>query len=215
MRSPVRVVLVDDHEIVRAGVRTLLAREPDIEVVASAPNGEEALQLIDRLAPDIAVVDYGLPKMSGVEVCEHIVKHYPKVSVIMLTGFLNDEIVKKSLEAGARAYVYKDVEAKELKRAIRAVADGFSIMDPKVAGRVMRWALREFHVTKTIKNPPLSAREVEVLRLIARGQSNKEIASTMGVSANTVKTYLLRATHKLDCHSRSEAVSTATRWGLL
>jgi two-component system, NarL family, response regulator DevR len=209
---PVRVVVIDDHEIVRAGLSALLGREPDIHVVATASNGEDGLNVIAELQPDVAVIDYSLPRMSGVEVCQAVVAQHPSTAVVILTGFTSDDVVLKSLEAGARGYVFKDVEGQELKRAIRSVARGEVAFDPKVTARVLQWAHRR---SVGYGNGALSIREIEALRLVANGATNKDIADVMHVSENTVKTYLRRALEKLDCHSRSEAAVVAARRGLL
>ena len=210
--SSVRVVVVDDHAIVRAGLAALLSREDDIQIVGMAADGDEGLRLVDSVQPDIAVVDYSMPGMSGVELCSRIVGLHPEVAVILLTTFLDDDIILQSLEAGARAYVYKDIEAHDLKRAIRAVARGEAVLDPKVAGRVATWARRR---RVEGNGAALSTREVEVLRLVARGASNREMAEQLHLSENTIKTYLSRVLTKLDCHSRSQAAAVAIRRGLL
>jgi DNA-binding NarL/FixJ family response regulator len=209
---PVRVVVVDDHEIIRAGLSALLEREPDIHVVGTASSGEGGLAVIADLKPDVAVVDYSLPRMSGVEVCEEVVQQHPDTAVVILTGFMHDEVVHKALEAGARGYVYKDIDGRELKAAIRAVAKGEAAFDPKVTTRVLRWAHRR---SVGYGNDALSLREIETLRLVANGATNKDIAGSLHVSENTVKTYVRRALEKLDCHSRSEAAVLAARRGLL
>lgn len=211
----VRVVLVDDHEIVRAGLRSLLSKEPDIHIIGVAETPDEGLRLIQELRPDVAVVDYSLPGMTGTTLCEAIVKRHPEVSVIILTTYLDDHVVRQSIRAGAKAFVYKDVEAKDLMRAIRAVASGESVLDPKVAGRVMKWANKSDKRRVIGATPPLSVRELEALRLAAKGATNPKIAQHMGVTANTVKTYLDRALAKLGCHSRAEAAALASKWGLL
>lgn len=209
---PVRVVLVDDHEIVRAGVASLLARQPDIEVVGSASSGEAGIVLVRDLAPDILVVDYRMAGMSGIEVAERVRDEHPEVAVIVLTTSLDDEVVLRSLQAGVRAYVYKDVGAEELIRAVRAVAAGEAVLDPAVTARVIAWAgQRRFAPAEQV----LTAREIDILRLVAAGEQNKEIATELMVSQNTVKTYLTRAMHKLGCTSRSEAVALASSRGLL
>lgn len=211
MKQAVRVVVVDDHEIVRAGLTSLLAREPDIEVVRAVGDGEEALRVIEEERPDIAVVDYRLPGMSGVEVCERISVRFPDVSVIMLTTSLEDTVIQASLHAGARGYVFKDVDARDLKVAIRAVARGEAVLDPKVAGRVARWAQQRHERGKGA----LSTRETEVLRLVATGAHNKDISAALHLSDNTVRTYLRRILTKLECQSRSEAAALAAKRGLL
>jgi DNA-binding NarL/FixJ family response regulator len=209
---PVRVVVVDDHEIVRAGLSTMLAKEPDIHVVATAASGEEGLDVIAELKPDVAVVDYSLPRMSGVQVCEEVVGQHPDTAVVILTGYTQDEVVLSALEAGARGYVCKDADGHDLKRAIRAVAKGEEVFDPKVTARVLRWAHRR---STGYADGALSLREIEALRLVAGGATNKDIAARMCVSENTVKTYVRRALEKLGCHSRSEAAVLAARRGLL
>lgn len=212
MMRPVRVVLVDDHEIVRAGLSTLLAREPDIEVVGAAATGEAGLVLVRDLVPDVLVVDYRMPGISGVEVCERVVADHADVAVILLTTYLDDEVVLRSIQAGARAYVYKDVEAAELIRAIRAVAAGKAVLDPDVTARVIEWASqRRFAPADEV----LTGREIEVLRLVSRGVSNKAIAIELGLAHSTVKTYVARAMEKLRCSTRSEAATVAANRGLL
>lgn len=206
MTRPVQVVVVDDHEIVRMGVQALLDREQDINVIGTAPDGEHGLELIEQLRPDVAVIDYSLPGMSGVEVCAQITTRWPDIHVVMLTTFLDDAVIRDSLDAGAKAYVYKDVEGRDLKRAIRKVASGEAVLDARVAGRIMRW-------TRT--SSPLSNREVATLRLVARGLMNREIAEALDVSINTVKTYLSRAIHKMGCRSRTQAAAMAAKRGLL
>lgn len=208
----VRVVVVDDHEIVRAGLTLLLRRENDIDLVGTADTGERALAMIAELLPDIAVVDYNLPGMNGIELCECISSTYPAVAVILLTTYLDDFVIRGALDAGALAYVYKDIDAVELKRAIRLVARGEAVLDPKVAARVASWARRR---PMAAVGAALSRRETEVLRLIAGGLQNREIAREMHVTENTVRTYVRRLLAKLDSHGRGEAVAVATRRKLL
>ncbi|MBW3668889.1 MAG: response regulator transcription factor [Actinobacteria bacterium] len=210
--SPVRVVVVDDHEIVRSGVAGMLARVSDFDVVGTAATGEEGLNLILELQPDVAVVDYSLPRMSGVEVCEQVAFRAPKTGVVVLTGFVHDEVVLRSIEAGARAYLCKDVEGHDLKKAIRVVAEGGSVLDPRITSRVMQWAHRR---NSGYGDTSLSIRETEVLRLVARGETNAQIAASLNLSENTVKTYLRRALEKLSCHTRSQGAAVAAQRGLL
>ena len=209
---PVRVVVVDDHAIVRAGLAALLGREPDIHVQGTASSGEEGIRLVRELEPDVAVVDYSLPGISGVEVCEILTRRTPSTPVVMLTSYLNDEVVHRAVEAGARAYVYKDVDGRQLARAIRSVARGEAVIDGKVAGRIMQWAQKRRTVSDM---PALSPRETDILRLVARGAGNGQIAGDLGLSENSVKTYLQRALGKLNCHSRAEAAAVAAKLGLL
>lgn len=210
MKRPVQVVVIDDHEIVRMGLRSILDREPDINVIGTAASGEDGLELVEEVCPDLAVIDYSMPGMSGAEVCWHLTRRFPQVNVVMLTTFLDDAVIRQSLEAGAKAYVYKDVEGAELKRAIRNVARGEAVLHPKVTERVMHWAQ-----VKSTREAPLSPRETDVLRLVAKGGTNREIAAELNVSINTVKTCLSRALRKLGCSRRSQAASVAAKRGLL
>lgn len=209
----IRVVVVDDHEIVRVGLKTILDQEPDIHVVGLASTGNEALRLVEDRQPDVAVVDYGLTGMSGEELCRLITERHPNVPVIMLSTVLQEEVVSQSMQAGAKAYVYKDVEGQELKRTIRMVAQGQSVLDPRVAAGAMRGA--DGRLLDPLGGRRLSKREIEVLRLVMDGLTNTEIAGELGVTQNTVKTYVRRALEKLECDSRAEAAAAASRRGLL
>lgn len=211
MNRSVRVVVVDDFEIVRIGLSSLLDREPDIDVIGLAETGERGAELIASVAPDVAVIDYVLPGMSGIELCEHVSENHPDVSVVMLTTYMDTEFIRSSIEAGAKAYVYKDVEAKDLKRAVRAVSRGEALLDTRVVGQVMRWARRD----GTRGGGALAPREIAVLRLVSRGATNEEIAAALHLSANTVKTYVTRALRKLGCNTRGEAATVAAKRGLI
>jgi DNA-binding NarL/FixJ family response regulator len=211
MPAPIRLLLIDDHEIVREGLATILGRESDFQLVASAASGELGLELLEQVAVDVAVVDYSLPGVSGVEVCERIVATQPQVSVVILTTYLEDEVLLGAVRAGAKAYVVKDIEAERLKDAIRTVASGHSVLDPQVAGRLMSWA-----GNGVLKNRgKLSHREVEVLRRVALGRTNQQIADELFLGLSTIKTYVSRVMEKLDCTTRSEAAARAAKWGLI
>jgi DNA-binding NarL/FixJ family response regulator len=209
--QPIEVVVVDDHELVRTGLATLLGQQEDLRCLGSARTGEEGVELISQLRPDVAIVDYSLPKMNGIEVCEEVVRRFPSTAVIMLSVYMHDEVVIRSVKGGARGYICKDAEMPELVRAVRAVARGEAVVDPKVAGRLMSFATG----SGTRSRMTLSLKETEVLRRVSRGATNKEIARAMGVTENTVKTLLRRILRKLDCHNRSEAAAVAVAQGLL
>lgn len=213
--EPTRIVIVDDHEIVRSGLRMMLAREPGIHIVGMAESAEKALELIKQVRPDVALVDYSLPGMSGTELCQIIVETHPDIPVIILTTFLDDEVIKQSLEAGAKAYLFKDIESTDLKRAVRQVVEGHSVLDPKVAGRVIAWADRTISKSVPRKKAVLSPREIDILRLIARGASDKEVGVQLGLSVNTVKTYVRRLLQKTGSKSRGQAVAKASRWHII
>jgi two-component system response regulator DevR len=207
----VRVVICEDQEIVRDGLAAVLDREVDIDVVGKAGSAEETLEIIPDVAPDVAVVDYRLPGMSGVELCEELSARHPEVSVIILTSYLDDEVMLGAMRAGARGFAYKDVGAVELKRTVREVAQGKTLLGTGAVGRVFGWARKG----RLHPDEPLSRREVEVLRLVAAGAKNREIAQHLGLTENTVRTYMKRSLEKLGCHSRSEAAALAAKKGLL
>lgn len=211
MRAPIRVLLIDDHEIVREGLAAILASEKDLQLLASVATGEAGLKLLDEMGFDVAVVDYSLPGISGVEVCERIVSSHPEVAVVILTTYLEDDVVLGAVRAGAAAYVVKDIEGERLKEAIRSVASGKAVLDPQVAARVMGWA-----ANGALKNwGSLSRRELEVLRRVALGRTNNQIAEELSLGLSTIKTYVSRVMEKLDCSTRSEAAGRAAKWGLI
>lgn len=209
--APIGIVIIDDHDIVRNGLRSILTPVSDISVLAIAKDGEEGLRLIDEHKPDVAVVDYQLPGKSGTEVCEELRERHPNIPVVMLTNWLDDEVIRNSLEAGARAYIYKDVAGSELIGAIRSVARGEAVLDPRVAGRVMNWAQRQ----RSDGKQTLSKNEIKILRLIVRGKNSKEAAYELGLSPHTVRSYLYRVQQKLNCETRAEVAAVASRLGLL
>lgn len=205
-------MLVDDHAIVRAGLVSLLGRDPGIEVVATAATGEEALELVDACHPDVAVVDYRLPGIGGAEVCVALGVRRPPVPVVMLSHSFEDAVVEAALRAGAVAFVHKEVDGRGLRHAVRLAARGESAGDPEVGGRVVAWAGGQGR-----RSGPegLSQREADVLRLAAAGLSNPRVATALGISEHSVKTYLQRAYAKLGCRGRAEAAGIAARHGLL
>lgn len=204
-----RVLIVDDHLIVRQGLRSIMEREPDISVVGEFGSGEEALAQVAALAPDVAIVDVRMPGMSGVDLCRRLRDVAPKTAVVMLTSFLNEELVRECIQAGARGYLLKDVGDLDLVRGIRAVMRGEAAMAPKAAGLLVDW----------VKEKPdpnsLSADELELLRLISRGMTNREVAAALFVSENTVKDRVLELFRKLKAKGRVEAVMEGVRRGLL
>ena len=208
---PVEVVVVDDHELVRTGLSALLSQQAGIRFLGSAKTGEEGLDLIAELRPDVAVIDYSLPHMNGIEVCEEVVRRFPETGVVMLSVYVHDEVVLRSVKAGARGYICKDAEMPELARAVLAVGRGEAVLDPKVAGRLISYATGG----SGRRRLTLSVKETEVLRHVSRGATNKEIGRELGITENTVKTLLRRIMRKLDCHSRSEAAAYAVVQGLL
>ena len=195
----IRIVVVDDHPIVRQGLVATLEDEPDFEVVGAASSAEEALTLAARSRPDVALLDLELPGMSGIDAIPRIDK-----PVLVLTAYATDEQIDAVLRAGARGYLLKGAALEEIERAIRAVAGGQTYLDPKVASRVVALSAA----------PRLSAREREVLRLVATGRSNKEIASALQIAERTVKFHVTAIFNKLGADNRAQAVAIAIERGL-
>lgn len=206
-----RVVVVDDHEVVRAGLQVVLARQPDIHLVGMASDGAEALRVVEQTQPDVVIVDFSLPGMSGVEVCERLVGRWPGLAVIVLTNYVDAGVRTRSLRAGAKAYVHKSVDGSTLTRVVRAAARGDKVdATPECATN----GNGNGHGRGRDRGV-LSLREIDVLRLVANGASNKDVAQELGVGVNTVKTYVQRTLDKLGCRTRTEAAAVAVKRGLL
>ena len=211
----IKIVIADDHAVVRQGTRSLLEREKDLEVVGEAADGEEAVKLIEQLRPDVAIIDIAMPKLSGVEVTRQIKPRCPSTAVLILTAYDNDEYVFALLEAGAAGYLLKDVDSREVVEAVRAVHAGESVLHPVIARKVISRLISS--ATKVGEGKPieLSEREIEVLKLAARGLSNKDIATKLFISKRTVQGHLGSIFNKLNVGSRTEAVFRAVKRGLL
>ena len=208
----IRIVIIDDHEIVRQGISAILQGAPEFQVVGEAADGDEALRLVRETQPDVALVDVRLPESSGIELCYRIQRVAPQTQVLILTSYLDGNVVRECIRAGAKGYVLKDVASTDLQRSIRELVQGESPVDPRAARMMIHW-LREGPEADTPDH--FTLREIEILRLIAEGLTNREIAERICLSENTVKTYIQGLYQKLDARNRIEAVMRATRWGLL
>jgi two-component system response regulator DevR len=208
----IRIVIIDDHEIVRRGISAILQGDPEFQVVGEARDGQEALRVVREAQPDVALVDVRLPEFSGIELCYRIQREAPRTQVLILTSYLDSNIVRECIRAGAGGYVLKDVASTDLQRSIRELVRGASPVDPRAARMMIHW-LREGPEAEAPGH--FTLREIEILRLIAEGLTNREIAERLCLSENTVKTYIQGLYQKLDAHNRIEAVMRATRWGLL
>jgi len=209
----IRVLIADDHPVVREGLSTMLSREQDIQVVGEAENGTEAIKKAGELQPDIILMDLRMPEVDGVEAMRQIKVKNPDMKFIVLTTYDNDEYIFKGIEAGARAYLLKDAPREELFEAIRAVYRGESLIQPAVAGKVLD---RLAELSRQVQAPErLSEREVEVLKLIAKGASNKLIATTLYIGESTVKTHIQSIFQKLGVSDRTEAVTDAIKKGII
>lgn len=211
--TPIRVLLADDHALVREGTRRLLEAEPDIRVVAEAGDGISAVLEADRTTPDVAIVDVAMPGMSGIEATRKIKSTHPTIAVLALTAYDDDQYVMALLDAGAAGFMLKDARANDLVEAVRAVHRGESVLQPHVAARALRRAVSGRTTGIPMGAMPLSDREMEVLREAARGLPNKDIARRLNLSVRTVHTHLGNIFAKLSVGSRTEAVLLALRRG--
>jgi DNA-binding NarL/FixJ family response regulator len=204
----ITVMLVDDHPVVRQGLRGMLEAEPDLSVVGEAGSGAEALAMARRHRPDVILMDLRMPGTDGVWATSRILAVSDHSKVVVLTTYETDADILRAVEAGAAGYLLKDASRAELAGAIRAAARGETVLAPSVAGRLMKRV-------RSPAAPSLSARELEVLSLVAKGNTNAEIGATLHISEATVKTHLLRAFGKLNVSDRTAAVTTAMALGLL
>ena len=209
MSDPLRVFLLDDHEVVRSGVRALIEAEDDIEVVGEASTAEEAIARIPPTRPDVAVLDVQLPDGDGIEVCREIRSRMPELACLILTSFSDDEALFASIMAGASGYVLKQIRGNDLVGAIRRVGAGESLIDPSLTARVMA-RLRE-GPEEDERLARLSEQERRILSLIADGKTNRQIAESMFLAEKTVKNYVSNLLSKLNMERRSEAAAFAAR----
>jgi NarL family two-component system response regulator LiaR len=208
----IRVLIVDDHTIVRKGIKVLLAEMSDIQVVGEAENGLDAISLSKQLEPDVVLMDLLMPKMDGIDATRQITARQPKVRVLVLTSFVGDEKIFPAIKAGAMGYLLKDSEPTELIQSIYRVYRGEPSLHPIIARKMMKEILEQ-PSTKT-KSEPLTAREVEVLQLLAKGLSNDEIAAQLVISEVTVRTHISHLLAKLHMANRVQATLYALREGI-
>jgi DNA-binding NarL/FixJ family response regulator len=214
--APIRVLLVDDHAILREGVHALLARESDILVVGEAGDGREALDRVEELSPDVVIMDIVMPRMSGLEATRLLKERHPEMRTLILSMYDDQEYVVQIIQAGASGYVLKRVVTEDLVRAIHEVHAGGSFLYPPIAATLIGDYLRVTGNERPDEpGESLSAREREVLRLIAEGHSNNSIAELLGLSRKTVDTHRANAMRKLDLHDVTEVVKYALRTGLI
>lgn len=204
--APLRVLVCDDHPVVRAGIVGLLSAEPDLAVVGEAGDGEEAVRLAARLAPDVVLMDLRMPRVEGPAATARIVRDRPSVAVVVLTTYETDADILRAVEAGARGYLLKDTPAEDIAAAVRAAARGETVLAPAVAARL---------VSRVRAPVALTGREIEVLEGVARGWSNAQIARRLIIGEATVKTHLLRVFQKLGVTDRTRAVTIAMERGIL
>ena len=210
----IKILIADDHTVVREGTRQILEQEPDLKVVSEAVDGEEAVKLAGTSKPDVAIIDIAMPRMDGIEATRKIKELYPNITVLILTAYDDDQFVFSLLEAGAAGYLLKSVREHELIDAVRAVHAGESVLHPAIARKVLNRFVPS--AEKTGKEGPaenLSKREIDVLRLATKGLSNQEIANRLYLSLRTVQAHLGHIFNKLGVSSRTEAVVRALKEG--
>jgi DNA-binding NarL/FixJ family response regulator len=203
--SPIRVLTADDHPVVRAGLQSILANESDLHVVGEARNGAEAIALYEELHPDVVLMDLRMPNTDGVDAIRAIVSAHADARIIAVTSYEGDADIYRALEAGARGYLLKDMLGSDVVGAVRAAASGRRVIPPEIAARLAEFTPRQ----------DLTARELEVLRLVAKGLRNRDIARAIGRTSETVKVHLKHVMEKLHVRDRTEAVIQAVRRGII
>lgn len=216
--EPIRVLVVDDHALFRRGLEMVLAQEPDIEVVGEAGDGSEAVERAEELLPDVVLMDIRMPRRSGIEACTAVKEVVPSAQIIMLTISDEEADLYEAIKAGATGYLLKEISIDEVATAIRAVAGGQSLISPSMASKLISefaQLIKRDDDRQQVPAPRLTERELEVLRLVARGMNNRDIARQLFISENTVKNHIRNILEKLQLHSRMEAVVYAVREKLL
>ena len=210
----IKVLIVDDHTVVRDGLTAMLGRESDFHVVGEAANGVQAVERSRQLKPDVILMDLRMPELDGVQAMRQIREDDPTVKFLVLTTYDSDEYIFDAIEAGAKGYLLKDTSRQELFRALRAASRDESLIEPAVAGKVLN-RLAQLSRQATSDGETFSERELEVLQHLAKGSANKEIASTLSISKSTVKTHAANIFHKLEVNGRMEAVTKAMQKGII
>lgn len=208
---PITVLLVDDHAVVREGLKMVLARDPHIRVVGEASTADAAVAETGRLKPDVILLDIRLPGGDGIQACRDILEQWPKTRVLFLTSYADDDTVLAAVLAGAHGYLIKEIGVDTLVASIKRVAQGESILDPAAASRVLTWVKTQGAAPPGPGREPLSPQEQRVVALVAEGKTNKEIAADMGLSPKTVKNYLSNVYQKLQITRRAQAAALFAR----
>ena len=203
--TTIRVLIVDDHAIVRKGLATIINRDPEMTAIAQAENGQQAIDAFREYQPDVTLMDLRMPKMGGVEAIMAICAEFKQARIAVLTTYDGDEDIYRGLQAGAQGYLLKDAKPGELLNAIRAIHNGQKYIPPEVGAKLLQ----------RMSNPELSERELEVLRLMAKGMSNQEIGTALNIGESTVKSHVNRILSKLGVSDRTQAVITAVKRGIV
>lgn len=209
-----RIILVDDHEVVRLGLKSLLERHQQFEIVGEAGSAREALEQVNTLRPDVVVMDIRLPGTSGIEACEQIVKQYPNTKVIVLTSYAEDEMLFSAIRAGASGYILKQIGSENLVKALESVGRGEALLDPAVTQRVFQEVRRAVKEEEAAAFANLSHQEKHVLLLVSEGKTNREIAKSLFLGEGTVRNYVSSILSKLGVNNRAEAAAYAVEHNL-
>jgi DNA-binding NarL/FixJ family response regulator len=209
-----RILLVDDHEVVRLGLKSLLERHPQFDVVSEASSAREALEAVANTHPDVVVMDIRLPGTSGIEACEEITNRFPETRVIMLTSYAEDEMLFSAIRAGASGYILKQIDGEALVRALEAVGRGEALLDPAVTQRVFQEVRRAVKEEEASAFAHLSQQEKHVLLLVSEGKTNREIAKALFLGEGTVRNYVSSILSKLGVNNRAEAAAYAVEHNL-
>jgi len=209
-----RIILVDDHEVVRLGLKALLERHPHFEVVGEASSSREALELVTNVQPDVVIMDIRLPGTSGIEACEEITRRFPTTKVIMLTSYAEDEMLFSAIRAGASGYILKQIGGEDLIRALESVGRGEALLDPAVTQRVFQEVRRAVKEEEASAFAHLSQQEKHVLLLVSEGKTNREIAKALFLGEGTVRNYVSSILSKLGVSNRAEAAAYAVEHSL-
>jgi DNA-binding NarL/FixJ family response regulator len=204
----IKILMADDHPVVRAGIRGMLETQPDFEVIAEAENGQAAIEQVSKLKPDVVLMDLRMPEMDGVEAIGKIKENHPDIQILVLTTYDTDADIVRAVEAGATGYLLKDAPRDELFRAVRATARGETVLAPPIAARLMG-------KVRDKGDTALTAREIDVLMLVARGATNQDVGEKLHISTATVKSHLLQIYQKLGVSDRTAAVTTAIERGII
>lgn len=208
----IKVVFIDDHEMVRIGVASYLSAQPDIEVIGEADNGRMGVELVLDLRPDIVLMDLVMKEMDGIEATKKIIEQWPEAKIIVVTSFLDDEKVYPALEAGATSYMLKTSKASDIANAVRTTYSGQPVLEPEVTGKMM---MKMRQKQTILPHEELTEREMEVLLLMAEGKSNQEIADQLFIALKTVKTHVSNILSKLQVQDRTQAVIYAFKHSLV
>ncbi len=212
----IKIILADDHPLMRQALRAVLEKQPDFEIMGEASDGEEAVELAIKLNPNVMIMDISMPKLNGLEATKQIKAKIPSVAVLVLTVHSDSEHILSILHAGASGYLIKSVYGEEVIRSVRAIAGGETVIPTAVSQQILKYAFQYMDTSSDLEiNEKFTSREMDVLRLLAKGMSNRDIASKLGVSLRTIKGHLTDLFSKLNVASRTEAVIVGLRKGIL